>query len=82
MIFQSMNTLLIHSINMNGDKYYVGMGEQNQRPTPCHQEVHSWAKATDDSDEQATKSSLMQAAKDSTRSTAKNISSLSFLPWA
>lgn len=33
-------------------------------------------------DEQATKSSLVQAAEDSTCSTAKNISSLSFLAWA
>lgn len=67
---------------MNGDKYYVGMGEQNQGPTPCHQEVHSRTKATADADEQATKSSLVQAAEGSTRSTAKNVSSLSFLAWA
>lgn len=33
-------------------------------------------------DEQATKSSLVQVAVDSTCSTAKNISSLSFLVWA
>lgn len=33
-------------------------------------------------DEQATKSSLVQVAEDSTCSTAKNISSLSFLVWA
>lgn len=33
-------------------------------------------------DEQATKSSLVQVAEDITCSTAKNISSLSFLVWA
>ena len=38
-----MKIVLTYSVNMNGDKYNVGMGGQNYRHPPCHQAVHSWA---------------------------------------